>query len=94
MSDESGFSSVTADQAKDALGKLLGDVCRGKVRMEIVEGCHTCVLISKDELNSLEEALEILANTAEVVKMAHGIAALSYLAAQGPLVASGSSESN
>ncbi|HYE17710.1 MAG TPA: hypothetical protein VEA69_04655 [Tepidisphaeraceae bacterium] len=95
-SSNSGFGSVSVHQAKEALNQILSHVCSAKTRMEIVgaDG-HACVLISKDELESLERALEILANTSEVRKIATQIAALTYTAAQGPLVvAAADGESN
>ncbi|MEZ0263392.1 MAG: hypothetical protein ACAI43_01600 [Phycisphaerae bacterium] len=95
-SSTSGFGSVSVHQAKEALNQILSQVCSAKTRMEIVgtDG-HACVLISKDELESLERALEILANTSEVRKIATQIAALTYTAAQGPLVvAAADGESN
>jgi len=94
MADEPRFGRVNVHQAKDALSQFLADVCKGKVRLEIVDDGHTCVLISKDELDSLEGALEILANTSEVQKIATGIAALTCYVAQGPLVLEGTGSAN
>ena len=64
-------------------------VARTKGRVEITRpgSDDRCVLISRDELASLERALEILSTTDEVRDMAEQIA---HLAAQtGPAVAAG-----
>jgi PHD/YefM family antitoxin component YafN of YafNO toxin-antitoxin module len=87
-SESSSFRSVTVIHAESRLGQILQGVCREKGRVEIRDGEHCCVLISKEELETLEEALEILSNTSDVRKIAQTIAAISHTVAQGPLVAS------
>ena len=86
-SDGSSFRSVPLVQAEGRLGQILQRVCREKGRVEIRDGEHACVLISKEELQTLEEALEILANTSDVRRIAKTIAAITHTVAQGPLVA-------
>jgi PHD/YefM family antitoxin component YafN of YafNO toxin-antitoxin module len=89
MSEGSGFNSMSIDQVQLQLSQLHKQICRAKGRVEIQDGDNCCVLISKEELESLEQALEILSNTAQVQKMARTIAALTHAVAQGPLVACG-----
>ena len=81
------FSHVSIDQAQSRLTQLLGMVCRNKGRIEIRghDGDGSCVLISKDELESLEQALEILSNTSDVQKIARTIAVVSDAAVKAPL---------
>jgi PHD/YefM family antitoxin component YafN of YafNO toxin-antitoxin module len=85
----SSFRSVSLTHAQSGLGQILARVCREKGRVEIRDGQHACVLISKEELETLEEALEILSNTSDVKKIAQTIAAITHTVAQGPLVATG-----
>jgi len=87
MPEDSRFTVMSIDQFQTRLAQVHEDVCREKGRVEIGHGKGICVLISKDELEALEQALEILSNTANVQKIAKTIAALSYAVAQGPLVA-------
>jgi PHD/YefM family antitoxin component YafN of YafNO toxin-antitoxin module len=97
-SDESegstGFNAMSIDQVQLQLTQIHKQVCRAKGRVEIRDGDSCCVLISKEELDSLEQALEILSNTSQVQKIARTIAALTHTVAQGPLVATGRSTSN
>lgn len=89
MSEGSGFSSMSIEQVQLQLNQLFKQICRAKGRVEIQDGDSCCVLISKEELDALEQALEILSNTAQVQKIARTIAALTHTVAQGPLVAVG-----
>jgi PHD/YefM family antitoxin component YafN of YafNO toxin-antitoxin module len=90
MSEGPSFASVSADQAKARLLDLLMEVCGKKVRVIIEhDGGSACVLISKEELEALENALAILANTSAVQRIASSIAALTHVAANGPLVLEG-----
>jgi len=87
MTDDSRFSFISIDQVQSRFSELHEGVCREKGRVEIHDGKGVCVLISKAELDSLEQALEILSNTSDVQKMARTIAALTHAVAQGPLMA-------
>ena len=80
---------MSIQEVQERLGELHQAVCRDKGRVEIKDGERTCVLISKEELECLEQALEILSNTAQVQKIARTIAALTHTVAQGPLIAVG-----
>src|SRR3954454_1998985 len=86
MADEDSFSFISIDQVQDRFNKLHESVCRARGRVEIKDGSSTCVLISKEELESLEQALEILSNTADVRKIAHAVSELTHAAAEGTLV--------
>ena len=86
MSEISPFTLISIDQVSKHIAQLHQNVCRHKGRVEIHDGQGVCVLISKEELQSLEQALEILSNTSDVRKMAHTIAALTHAVAQGPLM--------
>ena len=86
MPDEDSFSFISIDQVQDRFNQLHQNVCRARGRVEIKDGSSTCVLISKEELESLEQALEILSNTSDVRKIAHAVSELTHAAAEGPLV--------
>jgi PHD/YefM family antitoxin component YafN of YafNO toxin-antitoxin module len=86
MPDEESFSFISIDQVQDRFNQLHQNVCRARGRVEIKDGSSTCVLISKEELESLEQALEILSNTADVRKIAQAVSELSHAAAEGPLM--------
>jgi hypothetical protein len=94
MPDELKFRLMSIDQATQGFAQLHERVCCDKGRIEIHDGQRTCVLISKEELETLEAALEILSNTADVQKMARTIAALTHAVANGPLLATADSASN
>ncbi|MDB5322612.1 MAG: hypothetical protein JWN40_4243 [Phycisphaerales bacterium] len=85
MPDESSFTFISIDQVQDRFSQLHQNVCRARGRVEIRDGQGTCVLISKEELESLEKALEILSNTSDVRNMARRISCLTHAAAEGPL---------
>jgi PHD/YefM family antitoxin component YafN of YafNO toxin-antitoxin module len=87
MPDGSLFTLLSIDQVQTRLSQLHQKVCRDKGRVEIKDSQGTCVLISKEELETLEQALEILSNTSDVQKMARTIAVLTHSVAQGPLAA-------
>jgi PHD/YefM family antitoxin component YafN of YafNO toxin-antitoxin module len=87
MFDESNDNYLSIDQFQRGLAPLHQQVCRNRVRVEIRHEHGTCVLISKDELEALEHALDILSNTSDVQKMARIIESLSSTAARGPLLA-------
>ncbi len=72
-----------------SLEKLHEDVVRFKGRIEITrDGCDDCcVLISKAELESLEQALAILSNTDGVRAMSGQIAQLAATVAEAPISA-------
>jgi PHD/YefM family antitoxin component YafN of YafNO toxin-antitoxin module len=79
--EEPSFSLMSIDQVTAGFARLHRRVCCDRGRVEIRDGDRTCVLISKEELDALEEALEILSNTADVQKMARTIAALTHTVA-------------
>jgi PHD/YefM family antitoxin component YafN of YafNO toxin-antitoxin module len=86
MPDDDSFSFISIDQVQDRFNQLHQNVCRARGRVEIKDGSSTCVLISKEELESLEQALEILSNTADVRKIAQAVSEVTHAAAEGPLV--------
>ena len=85
MPDEPSFTFISIDQVQDRFSQLHSNVCRARGRVEIKDGQGTCVLISKEELETLERALEILSNTSDVRKLASRISCLTHAAAEGPL---------
>ena len=87
MSDDASFGIMTIDQVQSGFTRLHGQICRHRGRIEIRHEQGSCVLISKEELETLEHALEILSNTSDVRKMAQIIEALSTTTARGPLLA-------
>ena len=65
------FHTMNLTQFQQAVGELHQRVAAGHGRVEIIGAeCHAaCVLISKAELDSLEQALEILSGTADFQAM-------------------------
>lgn len=65
------FQSLDVTRFRQTLAKLHDSVGREKGRVEVTRrGCtECCVLISKSELESLEQALEIFAASAEFKAM-------------------------
>jgi prevent-host-death family protein len=80
MSSDS-FPTLDVTHARRELAKLYEQVAMGKGRVEITRrgSRQSCVIISKEELESLEKALEILADTEGVREvrdaLAHVVAA-------------------
>lgn len=74
MSDQPLFTSLDASKLQDNLLEILCRIATDKGRVEITN-CDggTCILISKDELDSLEEALEILSQTPAAIEMEHEV---------------------
>jgi hypothetical protein len=70
------FATVELLQFRRALARHHAEVARGFGRIEITHPEHSdvCVLISKAELDSLEQALEILSATADYQAMCQQIA--------------------
>ena len=79
------FQSYEVGHAGRTLAKLHEEVCGHKGRIEITrEGCgDVCVLISKAELESLEQALAILSDTDGVRAMSGQIAQLAAVVEAG-----------
>ena len=66
MTDDSPFTTLDGSQIQSDLLEVLCRIVREKGRVEIQNcGGSTCMLISKEELDDLEAALEILSNTTE-----------------------------
>lgn len=70
------FQSLDVTRFRRALANLHEVVGCGKGRVEVTRrGCDdVCVLISKAELESLERALQIFAESAEFARMSEQIA--------------------
>ncbi len=75
---ESSFQTLDVTRFRQAMAKLHEVVGCGKGRIEVTRrGCDdVCVLISKSELESLEQALEILSQSAEYKAMCDNISQL------------------
>jgi PHD/YefM family antitoxin component YafN of YafNO toxin-antitoxin module len=80
---------MSIEEVQARFGELHQAVCRDTGRVEVHNGEHCCVLISKAELESLEQALEILSNTSDVQKIARTIAAMGSSAGKAPVLAAG-----
>jgi len=66
MPDDSPFTTLDGSQIQSDLLELLCRIAREKGRIEIKNcGGAVCVMLSKEELDDLEAALEILSNTSE-----------------------------
>ena len=72
------FQTLDVTRFRQAMAKLHEVVGCGRGRVEITRrGCDdVCVLISKAELESLEQALEILSNSADYKSMCDNISQL------------------
>lgn len=83
------FQTLDVTRFRRALANLHEAVGCGKGRVEVTRrGCDdTCVLISKAELESLERALQIFAESTEFRQMSKQIAEI--VAASGGPTASG-----
>ena len=75
---QSPFQTLDVTRFRRAMAKLHEVVGCGKGRIEVTRrGCDdVCVLISKSELESLEQALEIFAQCAEYKAMCENISQL------------------
>lgn len=73
------FHTLSVTQFRSTVDDLHGRVARGHGRIVITrDGCDdVCVLISKTELESLEQALEILSGTADFQAMCKNLAAVA-----------------
>ena len=80
------FQSLDVTRFRRAIANLHEVVGCGKGRIEVTrQGCEdVCVLISKCELDSLEHALRIMAETVEFQQMSKQIAEI-VAAAGGPV---------
>jgi PHD/YefM family antitoxin component YafN of YafNO toxin-antitoxin module len=72
---QSPFQTLDVTRFRQAMAKLHEVVGCGKGRIEVTRrGCDdVCVLISKAELESLEQALEILSQSADYKSMCENI---------------------
>ena len=78
------FQSLDVARFRDALADLHKVVGMAKGRVEVSgPDCDDCVLISKAELESMERALQIFAETLEFQNMSRQIAEI-VAAAGGP----------
>ena len=81
------MESLTVQELRENLPDLIQGVARGKQRVEVR---HTtgerCVLISKQELDSLEKAIAILSDTAEFRDISTSLSRLAEATSQ-PAVA-------
>jgi hypothetical protein len=87
MNDQSPFQSLNLAQVQNDLLKLYQRVACEKGRVEIQggDGACQCVLISKVELESLERAIQLLADTDGVRQLTDELAHLAHVA--GPELA-------
>lgn len=88
MSDKL-YQSVDVSHFRSALSKIHEQVAASHGRIEVTrEGCDdVCVILSKAELQSLERALEIFAETAEYKAMCDNLSRL--VLACGPVAVTG-----
>ena len=75
---QGAFQTLDVTRFRQAIARLHDAVGCGRGRVEVTRrGCEdVCVLISKAELESLERALEILAESAEYKAMCENISQL------------------
>src|SRR5690349_11505176 len=81
--------TLDVNHAQKELAKLYQKVAHDKERVEITCDGSTdrCVIISKEELDSLERALEILADSDAVKSMRQSLAQVVAASQDGPLAA-------
>ena len=80
------FATIDLDVAEPGnvdLARLHAQVLGNFGRIELLRRGGACVLISKDELDSVEKALEILSSTDTVRLMRQEIALVARVAADG-----------
>jgi hypothetical protein len=82
MTDDSPFQSLHLAQVQRDIRDLYQRIAAEKGRIEIRDGNGTseCVLISKAELQTLEEALAILSDRDDVRELAHRVECLAQAA--------------
>ncbi len=78
--------TLDVTRARRELARLYDQVAQGRRRVEITRrGSHeTCVMISKEELESLERALEILSDNDGIKSVEQSLAQLAAANPQGP----------
>ena len=81
--------SLDVSHAQKELAKLYEKVARDKERVEITQPGteQRCVIISKEELDSLERALEILADSDQVKALRDSLSHLAAASEQDGLAA-------
>jgi hypothetical protein len=88
MVDEPLFQTVEAGKLQNDLVRVLCRTAREKGRVEITDcGGGSCVMISKEELDYLESALEILSKTDGAKDMQRMVQRYALLALQQPMAA-------
>jgi len=88
MTNDSLFQTIDASALPANLLHLLERTAKEKGRIEITNADGAkCVMLSKDELDSLEEALDILSRTHDGLEMQHNIEHFAHIAEQGVLSA-------
>jgi hypothetical protein len=83
-SDGPSFARFDASTLPPDLLELLTRTARNRGRIELTN-CNgeTCVVLSKEELDGLEEALDILANSDHGKALQHSVEQFAYLFAHG-----------
>jgi len=77
------FATIDLERSEHRLSDLHAQVLRHHGRIELVCPGGVCVLISREELQSLEQALEILSRTDAVRAMQAEVAQVARAAATG-----------
>ncbi len=78
---------MTLQEVREHLADLVRLVAQGRKRINIPTSCGDVVLISKVELEALEQALNILAETPEVKAIAHSLERIAAATVEQPVVA-------
>ena len=87
MTDNSSNSFMEDAPAPRTAAELYRSIASRHVRVEIDSPYGACVIISKAELESLEQALQILSNTEDVQGIAHALQQLVAACNDAPVVA-------
>ncbi len=85
MSDYPSFPRLTAAELQTDLLNILRKIACDTGRVQIMgdDGACDCVLISRAELDALEEALEVLSSTHDVRVLCEHIANVAMLDGNG-----------
>lgn len=78
---------MTVAEVREQLADLVRVVSQGHKRVEITYPTGDVVMISKTEIEALERALSIMAETAEFKAIAHSLHRIAMATVEQPVVA-------
>ena len=84
---ESHVETMTVQEVREHLADLVRVVSQGHKRIQIANPSGDVVLVSKIEIEALERALTIMAETAEFKAIAHSLHRIAAATVEQPIVA-------